>query len=119
MRKPIQPPMVYVSVRQVVVEGTQYLRWIVENRSERDSQVVEFPDGSILNYEIKNTNTGWFYRNSVDELRAWVVLRKGEKFEYDVNLTNFTLLPGHYRAQFWAVSTEGTPMKMIIQFDIP
>ena len=120
-RKPSAPqlPISYVSLRRTATEGVHTLRWIVENRSPRDSQILTFPEGSILNYEIQNTHTGWFYRNSINEYRGLDILRRGEVFEYVVDLNRLNLTKGHYVVHFWAVSTEGTRPKMIIQFDLP
>lgn len=114
-----QMPISYVSLRRTAKEGVHSLTWIVENRSPRDSQILTFPEGSILNYEIQNTTTGWFYRNSIDEYRGLDILHKGDVFEYVVDLNRLNLTPGHYVAHFWALSSEGTRPKMIIQFDIP
>ncbi len=106
---------IYVSLRHNTNDNIQCLKWIVENRSNKDTEAVTFNNGDILNYEIRNHASGIKYKDGNKD-NTDITLKPGEKYETTVEFIDMPI--GHYDALFWAEWAKDKKMTMKINFDV-
>jgi len=106
---------IYVSLRHSTSDNIQCLKWIVENRSNKDTEAVTFNNGDILNYEIRNHTSGIKYKEGNKD-NTDITLKPGEKYETTMEFKDMSI--GHYDALFWAKWAKDKKMTMMIYFDV-